>query len=39
MGEVNVHPDDVHQISMQMVMLNPWHPFHEMALLIYPDTF
>lgn len=26
-GAWNVHPDDVHQMSMQMVMLNTWRPF------------
>ena len=37
-GEWNIHPDDVHQMSMQMVMLNPWRPFLEMALVIHPHA-
>ena len=37
-GEWNVHPDDLHQISMQMVMRNLWRPFLEMALVIHPDV-
>ena len=36
-GERNVHPDDVHQTSMQMVTLNLWRPFLKMALSIHPD--
>jgi hypothetical protein len=37
-GGRNVHPDDVHQTCMQMVMLNLWRPFLEMALSIHPDV-